>query len=122
MNFSTAHLRRWGVRRSSINSANLRIVARRTILATLAAAEALLPEAHADLIALARGFMDDPNWPLHAAERLAVLPLSESARLRQREAHRRANPWGRSVIIPFSVDEQHPYSWEKGRPLLPEQD
>jgi 2,4-dienoyl-CoA reductase-like NADH-dependent reductase (Old Yellow Enzyme family) len=91
-------------------------------------AEALLQEGHADLIALARAFMDDPNWPLHAAERLGlpgaleVVPLSDSARLRQREAHRQAFPPGRPVSIPFSIDEQRPYSWEKGRPLLPQSD
>ena len=87
-------------------------------------AEVLLQEGHADLIALARAFMADPNWPLHAAERLALpgaldlMPVSDSSRLRQREAHRAAFPTGRPVSIPFSVDEQRAYSWEKGRPLL----
>ena len=91
-------------------------------------AEALLQDGHADLIALARAFMADPNWPLHAAERLQapgaleLLPVSDSARLKQRAAHQRAYPPGRAVSIPFSVDEQLPYSWEKGRAYLPECD
>lgn len=35
-------------------------------------AEAILQAGQADLIAVARGFLDDPNWPLHAARDLGM--------------------------------------------------
>jgi NADPH2 dehydrogenase len=35
-------------------------------------AEAIIAEGRADLVAIARGFIDDPRWPWHAAEALAV--------------------------------------------------
>ncbi|MGF1453856.1 MAG: NADH:flavin oxidoreductase/NADH oxidase [Alphaproteobacteria bacterium] len=34
--------------------------------------EALLAEGAADMVALARELLDDPNWPLHAAQRLGT--------------------------------------------------
>ena len=52
-------------------------------------AEDLLQQGHADFIALARGLMDNPNWPLHAARTMGVSdPLAlvhprEAQRLRQ---------------------------------------
>jgi len=83
-------------------------------------AEALLREGHADLIALARGLMDDPNWPLHAARELGYAdPLGlvherEAQRLRLLERHREEYPPGSTVKIPFGTDEQVSYSWEAG--------
>jgi len=83
-------------------------------------AEALLRAGHADLIALARGLMDNPNWPLHAARELGVAdPLAlvhprEAQRLRLLEQHRVQYPQGSTVDIPYGVDEQVPYSWEAG--------
>lgn len=83
-------------------------------------AEAMLREGHADLIALARGLMDDPNWPLHAARKLGCAdPLSlvharEAQRLRQLEQHSRAYPPGSAVEVPFGPDEQVAYSWAAG--------
>ena len=36
------------------------------------ACEAALAEGQADMIALARELLDDPNWPLHAARKLGA--------------------------------------------------
>ena len=94
------------------------------LITEAAHAEALLVEGHADVIALAREFMHDPNWPMHAAQALGVpgalelLPLSDSARLRQREGHRRTYPTGCDVMIPVGVGEALAYDWGKGRPVL----
>jgi 2,4-dienoyl-CoA reductase-like NADH-dependent reductase (Old Yellow Enzyme family) len=83
-------------------------------------AEALLQEGHADLIALARGLMDNPNWPLHAARELGCAnPLGlvharEAQRLRLLERHREDYPQGSAVDIPFAPGEQIPYSWTAG--------
>ena len=35
-------------------------------------AEKILREGQADLIAIARELLDDPNWPLHAARELGM--------------------------------------------------
>ena len=35
-------------------------------------AEDILQAGDADMIGIARGFMDDPRWPLHAAEALGA--------------------------------------------------
>lgn len=83
-------------------------------------AEAILREGHADLIALARGLMDDPNWPLHAARELgcadplALVHAREAQRLRQLEQHSKSYPQGSAVEIPFGAEEQVPYSWTAG--------
>ncbi len=83
-------------------------------------AESLLREGHADLIALARGLMDNPNWPLHAARELGCTnPLGlvharEAQRLRLLERHREDYPQGSAVDIPFAPGEQLPYSWPAG--------
>ncbi len=83
-------------------------------------AEALLREGHADFIALARGLMDDPNWPLHAARELGVADPSallhprEAQRLRQLAQHAREYPAGSTIGIPFGPGEQVSYSWDAG--------
>ncbi len=83
-------------------------------------AEAILREGNADLIALARGLMDNPNWPLHAARELGYAdPLSlvharEAQRLRLLEQHSREYPPGSAVEIPFGTEERIPYSWTAG--------
>ncbi len=83
-------------------------------------AEAMLREGHADLIALARELMDNPNWPLHAARALGYTdPLElvharEAQRLRLREQHRKEYPPGSEVEIPFGPSEQISYSWAAG--------
>lgn len=83
-------------------------------------AEALLREGHADMIALARGLMDDPNWPLHAArtlgcaDPLALVHAREAQRLRLLERHREEYPPGSAVEIPFATDERVSYSWSTG--------
>ena len=80
-------------------------------------AEAILREGHADLVALARELMDDPNWPLHAAralghaDALGFVHEREAQRLRLRERHREEHPPGSEVTIPFGPDESIPYSW-----------
>lgn len=83
-------------------------------------AETLLQEGHADLIALARGLMDDPNWPLHAArelghtDALSLVHAREAQRLRLLEQHSRAYPPGSAVDIPFGAEEEVSYSWVAG--------
>jgi 2,4-dienoyl-CoA reductase-like NADH-dependent reductase (Old Yellow Enzyme family) len=83
-------------------------------------AESILREGHADLVALARGLMDDPNWPLHAARELgcadplALVHAREAQRLRQLEQHSKSYPPGSVVDIPFGTEEQVAYSWESG--------
>ncbi|MBX3666106.1 MAG: hypothetical protein KF834_10515, partial [Burkholderiales bacterium] len=83
-------------------------------------AEALLREGHADFIALARGLMDDPNWPLHAArdlgiaDPLALLHPRETQRLRQLEHHHRDYPPGSGIEVPFGPEERVAYSWDAG--------
>ena len=37
-----------------------------------AACEAVVADGHADMVALARELLDDPNWPLHAAAKLGA--------------------------------------------------
>ena len=80
-------------------------------------AEAVLREGHADLIALARELMDNPNWPLHAArvlgyaDPLQLVHAREAQRLRLREQHRKEYPLGTEVEIPFGPGEQVAYSW-----------
>ncbi len=83
-------------------------------------AEALLREGHADLIALARGLMDNPNWPLHAArelgyaDHLGLVHTREAQRLRLLVQHREEYPPGTAVEIPFGADERVTYSWVAG--------
>lgn len=83
-------------------------------------AEDVLQRGGADLIALARGLMDDPNWPLHAARELGYAdPLDlvharEAQRLRQRDQHRVDYPSGSAVEIPYGTEEQVSYSWTDG--------
>ena len=80
-------------------------------------AEAILREGHADLVALARELMDNPNWPLHAAralgltDPLALVHAREAQRLKLREQHRKEYPPGTDVEIPFGPGEQVAYSW-----------
>jgi 2,4-dienoyl-CoA reductase-like NADH-dependent reductase (Old Yellow Enzyme family) len=83
-------------------------------------AETILREGQADMVALARGLMDNPNWPLHAARELgyadplALVHEREAHRLRVLEQHSREYPPGSEVEIPFGTDEQVAYSWSAG--------
>lgn len=80
-------------------------------------AERILQEGHADLIALARELMYDPNWPMHAARELGhqdpfgMLPPSEAFRLRSRETQAHEVSPGSKLAIPFEHGKQAPYSW-----------
>ncbi len=80
-------------------------------------AEAILRDGHADLIALARELMDNPNWPLQAARALGygdsydLVHAREAQRLRLRERHRIEYLPGSEIRIPFGPGEQLPYSW-----------
>jgi 2,4-dienoyl-CoA reductase-like NADH-dependent reductase (Old Yellow Enzyme family) len=80
-------------------------------------AEAVLRDGHADLVALARELMDNPNWPLQAARALGygdsydLVHDREAQRLRLREQHRKQYAPGSDVSIPFSPQEQIAYSW-----------
>ncbi len=56
------------------------------------AAEAILEMGGADLIAMARGALEDPNWPLHAQhvltkneEAYRLWPIQASARVRDKD-------------------------------------
>ena len=94
------------------------------LITTGAQAEALLQEGHADLIALARELMLDPNWPVRTAramglaDALALLPDSDAFRLRGRDAQAALYPVGCDAAIPVAIDRSLPYSWERRRPLL----
>ena len=85
-------------------------------------AEAVLREGSADLIALARELMDNPNWPVHAARELGfgdsfdLVHAREAQRLRLREQHRKDYPPGSDIEIPFTPTEQVPYSWAELNP------
>ncbi|MES1184964.1 MAG: NADH:flavin oxidoreductase/NADH oxidase, partial [Myxococcales bacterium] len=46
-------------------------------------ANAIVQEGSADLVALARQMLDDPNWPLHARERLLPATVGDAAYPRQ---------------------------------------
>ena len=86
-------------------------------------AEAILRDGHADIIAMARELMDNPNWPLQAARALGVTePLDlvharEAQRLRLREQHRKEYPPGMEIEIPFGPNDLVPYSWDELNPL-----
>src|SRR5690606_23299184 len=71
-------------------------------------AEAILRDGHADLVALARELMDNPNWPLQAARARGAAPAPARAspgrvRARQRGPHS-VRP-GRAASL-FVVDAQ----------------
>ena len=62
------------------------------LIADPAAAEEVIARGDADLIALARGALDDPNWPLHAHHALDgggdaydLWPLQARERMRARD-------------------------------------
>ena len=82
-------------------------------------AENTLRSGRADLIALAREVMYDPNWPVHAAatlghpDPLGFLPASEAFRLRKRESQRGEHAVGSDVRIPFGHGDDAPYSWSE---------
>lgn len=63
------------------------------LIAEPADAEALLQRGDADLVAFARGALDDPNWPLHAARTLGV-PGHD---LWPKQAAGRMPPWERAL-------------------------
>lgn len=77
----------------------------------------IVSQGHADLVALARGVMDDPNWPYHAAKVLgledpfSVLPPHYAFRLSERERTSSGYPAGCEVRIPFSETELEGYTW-----------
>ena len=82
-------------------------------------AEAILQEGSADLVALSRGMMDDPNWAVHAAQvlgaddPLALFPAPYAFRLGDRERAREAYAAAADVAIPFSHKERVPYVWPR---------
>lgn len=80
-------------------------------------AERLLADGAADLIALARGLMQESEWPLRAAKELqvedpfAVVPDEYAYRLRKLEETRGLYPRGTAVTIPMTHDRGHAYRW-----------
>lgn len=77
----------------------------------------IVAEGSADMVALARGVMHDPNWAYHAALALelddpfAVLPPSYAFRLSERNRTMSGYPPGSEVEIPYSPTESVPYEW-----------
>ncbi|MFT4115387.1 NADH:flavin oxidoreductase/NADH oxidase [Bradyrhizobium sp.] len=79
-------------------------------------AEAILQQGHADLIAIAREAIANPNWPAHAAELLGedsrnLLPPDYAYRLRGRDRTTSGYPRGAEVTIPLADGENEPYAW-----------
>lgn len=80
-------------------------------------AEAILENGDADLIALARGAMEDPAWAAHAAAALQApnrydfFPPDYAYRLRSRDRSRSAYPPGRLTTIPHAIGDERPYVW-----------
>jgi 2,4-dienoyl-CoA reductase-like NADH-dependent reductase (Old Yellow Enzyme family) len=83
-------------------------------------AEQILRQGHADLIALSRELMYNPNWPAHAAAALgyadpmALLPPPEAYRLRGRQKQLKEIAPGSEITIPFGHGRNVPYSWSAG--------
>jgi 2,4-dienoyl-CoA reductase-like NADH-dependent reductase (Old Yellow Enzyme family) len=83
-------------------------------------AERILSDGHADLIALSRELMYNPNWPVHAAmalghrDPMAFLPPPEAYRLRGRLEQVKEIAPGSEVTIPFGHGANVPYSWHAG--------
>jgi 2,4-dienoyl-CoA reductase-like NADH-dependent reductase (Old Yellow Enzyme family) len=79
-------------------------------------AEAILQAGSADLIAIAREAIANPNWPASAADALnadsrALLPPDYAYRLRGRDRTTSGYPHGESVTIPLTRDRQEAYAW-----------
>jgi 2,4-dienoyl-CoA reductase-like NADH-dependent reductase (Old Yellow Enzyme family) len=79
-------------------------------------AEDILLNDDADLIAIAREALANPNWPAHAAEQLStdsrdMLPPDYAYRLRGRDRTTSGYPKGSSVAIPLTEDQSAPYIW-----------
>jgi 2,4-dienoyl-CoA reductase-like NADH-dependent reductase (Old Yellow Enzyme family) len=79
-------------------------------------AEAILQAGSADLIAIAREAMANPNWPASAADALnvdsrALLPPDYAYRLRGRDRTTSDYPHGTAVTIPLTNDRQEAYAW-----------
>ncbi|WP_354060557.1 NADH:flavin oxidoreductase/NADH oxidase [Devosia sp. 2618] len=59
------------------------------LLGDVLRAEAIVADGHADFIALARGALDEPNWPVHARHALGAEDYSlwpkQTARVRERD-------------------------------------
>jgi 2,4-dienoyl-CoA reductase-like NADH-dependent reductase (Old Yellow Enzyme family) len=86
-------------------------------------AEAILQDGDADLIAIAREAIANPNWPMHAADALsedsrALLPADYAYRLRGRDRTISGYPHGTPVTIPLTEDRRETYSWFR-RPDTP---
>lgn len=80
-------------------------------------AESVLEEGHADIIALARGLMQDSEWPVRAAAALGVddpyglFPPDYAYRLRERDRVQALYPPERPVAIPHACGWEVDYSW-----------
>ncbi len=71
------------------------------------AAESILASGEADVIALARGALDDPNWAVHAHLALdpgeasyGLMPRQASARLRDRDRHMGIGGFAKGTSVP----------------------
>jgi len=89
-------------------------------------AEAILQAGDADLIAIAREAIANPNWPTNAADSLnrdsrALLPPDYAHRLRNRDHTASGYPHGATVTIPLTEDRQQSYTWFE-RALEPSDD
>lgn len=82
-----------------------------------AQAEHILQAGQADLVAMARELMYNPNWPIHAARALGApdywqaMPPAYAHRLGRRAEYPALYPPGIAVEIPLSIEEKYPYSW-----------
>lgn len=83
-------------------------------------AEEILCSGDADLIAIAREAIANPNWPACAADELqtdsrSMLPPDYAYRLRGRDRTTSGYPRGSSVSIPLTADRSKPYTWQAQR-------
>lgn len=87
-----------------------------------AQAEAILTEGQADMVALARGFLDDPRWGWHAAAALGVdlayPPQYVRARPNNWTGFARVHPGAAAPDSSQQADRPSGSAWDRPRPAM----
>ncbi|HBZ43550.1 MAG TPA: oxidoreductase [Maritimibacter sp.] len=80
-------------------------------------AEDIVSEGRADMVAIARGFLDNPRWGLHAAAALGVdvpyAPQYIRARPNNWTAFKRVHPEARDVVSTHQADRPSGSTWDR---------